>query len=466
MLLFALVWFSTAWFGSWEFNPNNSTRMFAALSLVEQGDATIDEYAHLTIDKARFGDHVYLDKAPGMTLMAVPILAAFQAVTGEDTRFIDKRIDNPVLVRFLRIRLRAVAVLTSGLLTAIAAVALWSLAGQALGNSGAGLFAAIAYALGSPAWGWATTVFGHASVGALLIIALWAAWRGSDGAAASIRLMAVAGLAIGWAVVIENQAALAGALIALWALWRVRALSRRTPAAAALVASGIAALLPMVAYNLVAFGEPLKFGYAGVVGFDGMREGFFGLTYPKPGVLAALLIGARRGLFWVAPLFILAPFGLWQMAKDAATRDLAIVAAGVATIVLLVNASYVYWDGGYSTGPRHSVPAIPFLALGLGWIWARAHAGRRWLVALAMLSVAINFAVAAAEIAAPDTEPWPLWKPVFVQFMAGDYRDVPSEFFGLSPWLGMAIYLTVAGLICIALIQAQTHRHRRLENIY
>ncbi|HEX7655466.1 MAG TPA: hypothetical protein VF404_00570, partial [Sphingomonas sp.] len=81
-LLFVLVWLSGAWFGSDELNPNNATRMFAAISLVEHHDATIDEFGALTIDKADFGGHTYMDKAPGMTLMAVPIVAATNWVTG------------------------------------------------------------------------------------------------------------------------------------------------------------------------------------------------------------------------------------------------------------------------------------------------------------------------------------------------------------------------------------------------
>ncbi len=39
--LFALVWLSIVWFGSFEYNPNNATRLFAAISLVENHDATI-----------------------------------------------------------------------------------------------------------------------------------------------------------------------------------------------------------------------------------------------------------------------------------------------------------------------------------------------------------------------------------------------------------------------------------------
>ncbi len=75
LLLFLLVWLSAGWFGSWEGNPNNATRLFAAIELVERGDARIDRWAPLTIDKAVFDGHVYLDKAPGMTLLALPAIA-------------------------------------------------------------------------------------------------------------------------------------------------------------------------------------------------------------------------------------------------------------------------------------------------------------------------------------------------------------------------------------------------------
>lgn len=52
VVLFLLVWFSCAWFGSWELNPNQATRMYAAISLIEDHDATIDEYADATIGRA------------------------------------------------------------------------------------------------------------------------------------------------------------------------------------------------------------------------------------------------------------------------------------------------------------------------------------------------------------------------------------------------------------------------------
>ncbi|RZM11704.1 MAG: hypothetical protein EOP68_03055, partial [Sphingomonas sp.] len=103
-LLFFLVWLSVAWFGSWELNPNNAVRMFAAVSLVEDGDATIDQFAPLTIDKATFGGHAYLDKAPGMTLMALPAVAAVNASSGWRSADVGVAPGAPDMAHFLRAR--------------------------------------------------------------------------------------------------------------------------------------------------------------------------------------------------------------------------------------------------------------------------------------------------------------------------------------------------------------------------
>lgn len=465
VLLFVLVWLSMAWFGSWALNPNNSTRLFAAISLVEDGDATIDEFADATIDKARFGDHVYLDKAPGMTLMAIPAVAAVRAATGQTSKGLVKRVNDYPFERFLTERLRLAAMLGPALLTALAAVALCSLASDMTGDARAGLVAAAAYALGSPAWGWSTTLFGHAPVAALLIIATWAVWRCSNGpdpdGRARWALAALAGAALGWAVVVEFQAVIAGSVIALWALWRFVRQSDRAPLIAAATAGGVAALLPMIGYNLLAFGVPIKFGYQGVVGFEGMQQGLFGLTYPKFPVIMELLFGTRRGLIWVAPVLILAPVGLARMTRHKPARDLGIIAIAVSVVVLMVNASYYYWDGGFSTGPRHSVPALPFLALGVGWLWHVVERRRARLAILALLglSVAVNLMIAATDINAPETDPFPLWQPIFTpDFVGGRFRDLPSVMLGVSPWAGFWLYLAVAVALSLALYRAMIVR--------
>ena len=456
-LLFVFTWLSGAWFGCDELNPNNATRMFAAISLVEDHDATIDDYAALTIDKAEFGGHTYMDKAPGMTLMAVPVVAARNVLTGNDARA--ERVLIPALGAsgLMRPRVRLAAALTSALLTAIAATLLFGVTVEVTGAIGAGLFAALAYALGTPIWGWSTTIFGHASAAALLLIATIAILRGTRAEAPSSGQALLAGLTLGWAIVVEYQAALSGFAIGLWALWRLwrypAALRWRPMALAA--AGAIVALIPLAIYNWIAFGTLFKLGYEGVVGFSGMRQGLFGLTYPKPEVIGRILAGAEKGLIWVAPILLAAPIGLALMVARRATRDLGIVAAAVATIIVLINASYVYWDGGSSTGPRLSVPAIGFLALGLGplWAWCRHIAVRAALTVLLALSMALNLVIAAVDITSPEYIRWPVWTWIIQKRLAwGAIRDFPAEHWGWSPWTGLWLYCGLAALFLAAML--------------
>ena len=448
LLLFALVWFSCAWFGSWELNPNNATRLFAAINLVEDGDATIDQFAPLTIDKAMFDGHAYLDKAPGMTLMALPAIWLADAATGERAEHFGPTPAGPGFERYLRLRTRIAVAIGPALLTALAAVLLFDMAAGLTGNAAAGLFAALGYALGTPIWGWSTTMLGHAVVADCYAIALWAIWRGRDRHGGSaIRHALLAGAALGSAVVVEHQAVLAGAVIAGWALWSLRMRPDRGRLIGAALAAGIVALLPLVLYTLIAFGTPFRIGYSGVVGWEGMHRGLFGLGIPRPRVMRAVLIGYRLGLVWVAPVLVLAVAGLWNWAWQPRTRSLALTAAAASVVVLLVNAAYVYWEGGNTTGPRFLTPAIAPLALGLAaeWMRVRSRGAHAAMAAMLALSIAINAAIAAADIFAPPGTTFPVWQAVIAgSFAHGMLRTVPSEWFGWTPWAGFTLWAALA----------------------
>jgi 4-amino-4-deoxy-L-arabinose transferase-like glycosyltransferase len=457
IVLFALVWFSCAWFGSWEWNPNNAVRLFAAISLVEDGDATIDEYADLTIDKAVFADHVYLDKAPGMTLMALPAVALADAVTGERATALPKIFGGLEMTRYLRLRTRLAVASGPAVLTGLAAVLLFDLALGLTGSIAAALFAALGYALGTPAWGWSTTILGHAPVAALYVIAVWAFWRAATRGAPV--WAGVAGLALGWAVVIEYQAVLAGGAITLWMLWQGRAAHRRWQLGAAVVAGGVVALLPLLGYNLVAYGTPFRIAYSGVVGWQGMHQGLFGLGVPRLAALSGITIGTKHGLIWVAPVLLLAIPGLVAWADRRPTRGLAWLAAAVTLIVLLVNAAYVYWEGGNATGPRLAIPLCGMLALGLApaWVDLGARAARTVAVLLLAVSIAINAMIAAAEIFVPPLYRFPLWSGVYQQHVAvGDLRTIASEYGGWTPWHGFVLWAVLAAAMIGWLVRAAT----------
>ncbi|MEG3144917.1 glycosyltransferase family 39 protein [Sphingomonas sp. RT2P30] len=465
--LFVLVWLSCVWFGSWSLNPNNATRLFGALALVEQHDARIDRFESLTIDKAQFGNHHYIDKAPGMTLMAVPWVWAANAATHSTSRDYVIDITNPRLEKFLALRLQLAVAFGTALLTAFAAVLLFDLGTGITGSVTAGLVAALGYALGSIVWGWSTTLFGHAPVAALLTIATWAVWRGTGGPREldRWRYPVMAGAALGWALEVEFTAIFGGVAIGLWALWRTRRLdaARRWRIYGVTVVVALLMLVPLALYNQLAFGTPFKLGYEGVVGFNGMQQGLFGLTYPKADILFRIIFSPRRGLLLVAPVLLLGAIGLDRTIRNPATRDVGILAAGVAMVVLLVNASYVYWDGGASTGPRHSVVAIPFLALGLAPFWASLRSGwaKRATATLLGLSILLNLAIATTDIFDSDGFDFPLWERNASILASGKLTSLPSDWWGWSPWRGVALYLFLAVPLLVTMILSARRADRR-----
>ncbi|HTG37972.1 MAG TPA: hypothetical protein VL973_04105 [Sphingomonas sp.] len=465
--MFALVWISAAWFGSWHWNPNSAVRVFAAISLVEERDATIDQFEHLTIDKARFGPHFYLDKPPGITLLAVPLVALTNSITGDRSTGKVLTTQDKAFDHYIKLRQWVAAAFINATLLALAAVALMDIGRRVTGSVAAGAFAGLAFALGTPLWGWATTLFGHAAVASLLVIAVHFVLKGTSADRGRADAL-MAGGSLGLALLIEHSALLFAVPVGCWTLWRMRVLSPADAirAAADATIAAAAALLPLLVYNMIAFGEPFRLGYEGVVGWEGMEQGLFGLTYPHLTVLGEILWGTRRGILWAAPVLIAAAPGLVAAWRGGA-RDVALLALTGAVGAFLYNASYVYWDGGNTTGPRHAMPAVAFLSLMLPFVWASAgQVARAMLACLLAASVAINMTIASAEITAPWSAQNALVDGVWrARFAPGYLRTIANEWFGLNPWMGLVIWAIVA-LLTLAGLLVAIARQSRDANIY
>src|SRR4051812_40886065 len=67
----AVIAFHVNLFGGW----NQLSRALPLLSVVEEGTLRIDTRHELTGDKAVIDGHYYSDKAPGTTLLALPVYA-------------------------------------------------------------------------------------------------------------------------------------------------------------------------------------------------------------------------------------------------------------------------------------------------------------------------------------------------------------------------------------------------------
>jgi hypothetical protein len=89
------------------------------------------------------------------------------------------------------------------------------------------------------------------------------------------------------------------------------------------------------------------------------------------------------------------------MWREPSTRVAAGAILAVLCSFLWIDASYYYWDGGWSTGPRHLVPMLALCCLALAFAWPRAFWARTVALVLLTASLVLSLICAVAGMFAP-----------------------------------------------------------------
>ena len=145
-------------------NPQVVTRLGLTLSIVGSGRLDIDRFADHTIDKALFEGHYYADKVPGLSFLAIPVVAATALViiaTGGDVDS-DKR-------AYFALFAKTATIAVNGLISAFATAVLFLTAIRLGATRTGALFAAGVLAFATPFFGWSTAFFAHSVSGSLLM---------------------------------------------------------------------------------------------------------------------------------------------------------------------------------------------------------------------------------------------------------------------------------------------------------
>src|SRR5581483_805279 len=193
----------------------------------------------------------------------------------------------------------------------------------------------------------------------------------------------------------------------------------------ALTASALAAAAVLMIFQYVCFGSPFHLAYSSEQGYVGMQHGIFGVEIPKLVRLRRILFGEYRGLLPLAPILTVAPFGLVFVRR----RLVAAAAFAIAVYYILLNASYVYWEGGWSYGPRHASPAIPFLCIGVAMLWTRApRLGRAALAIVGAYGVALTLVAVSTAPLPPNNIRRPVAELLWPAFVDGDLALNPQTF--------------------------------------
>lgn len=345
---------------------------FCLTRALSAGRLDIEPCAGGASDIAFYGGYIYSNKAPGMSLLALPVVEA---------------VGLPSATQWLGagdLRLWLVRLLTSGAALVACAFAVGRVA-EGL-TPGSGGLVLVAFALGTFATPFAATGFDHVLTAAFGFGAFVLAWG---------RRPALAGLVAGIAYLVEYEAAaillLVGAYVSLRGL---RPVGRY-------VAGAVPAVAVSAAYSWVAFDRPWRipqaydlFSFAGV----NPKGGILGIHAPNLSATRLVFVG-DRGLLVTTPLVIVAAAGLWLLFRRGLRAE-ALLCAAVTTAFVVGDCGYGDPYGGLSAGPRYLIPALPFLAVGLAPAFGRWRRTTVLLTAasiVATLTITLTWARSSAQ---------------------------------------------------------------------
>lgn len=312
--------------------------------------------------------------------------------------------------------------------------------------------ATVTYGLGTMAFSYAEAFMSHQVTAALLFAAFYVAWKVERGQWKDTVYLGAGALA-GLVVVAEYTGALGVVCVstyvvaARWKRWGALA------KAVAFVVLGAAPFLGgLMAYHQACFGGPLVSGYkflndAAYLGWH--QGGFLGIRIPDGRAFVLSFFSPLRGLFALSPFLLVAFFGL----ADAKAKDRSLFVMLVA--LLLANAyftsSFTYDSWGWTVGPRHLTPLVPFLMLPVALALERSLAAPSPLFRSLALGLCVSSVLATGLVGfvnyVPDNVSTSLWA-----------LAVPLLGDGVYPvsWLAAVVPNPAPGLLLVALLVAVT----------
>jgi hypothetical protein len=432
-------------------NPNENVRIWMTRAIVDFHELNINRASATwgyVNDKAVVGGRLYSSKAPGASLLGVPIYAAERAVA--------RLFHAEPSLRAVTLALRFFGV---GVPLAIFLFFFARWAERITGSSGARDLLVVGLGLGSILYPYGVIFVGHALAAALAFSAFMLLSIEAPGRARRGRL-AWAGALAGAAVLFEYQAGIATAVVGAYAL------ARHRRAALWFALGALPAVAVFGLYHAVVFGRPweLPFGHLENPLWAQLPKQ---VGHPDPHAAAGVLFSIDMGLFIFSPYLLLGVAGaLVALVREERFAGASILAVSVGLVCFL--AALPNWHAGWCVGPRYISAIAPFLTAGLAYAWRAAR--RRFVLSalaagLVVPSVLLNVVSGAVYPHYPEAfdNPvfdltLPLIRDGYVPYSLGWLLGLPRA------WSLLPLALIVVAALVRALAGEDARPRRRLAH--
>ncbi len=435
-------------------SANEASRIYATLAIVDHGTLRLDPVFDRffkgwrsrgrppNADVSYRQGHYLTDKAPGITLLAVPVVALLR-LFGVTLRYAQ-------LAWLLTLLLAALPSLLFGGL-------LWRWLRQTFGPGSSASLVAPALVLASPWLIYSAQLFGHALAAALggagLLLAMGPLRPDPD--KAGRRNGFLGGLCLGGATLVEYPAGLLAVALCL----AVALDPERRRRLGWIVLGGLGPALVLLAWNSLAFGGPFSFSY-GYKAHPALAathgKGIYGISWPGAEALWGLLLSPRRGLLFAAPWLAAGLAGIaWAPFHARLARAWRVVLPLAFGASLLFIAGFADWHGGRCLGPRYLLFSLPLLGVGAALVLHRAAHWRPGAIlrgALAGLALSSLMLGLAGHLGFPHVSHLihnPLFEVVVPVWLEGGpgptiWRPLPGgAWIPILAALGLVVLLTV-----------------------
>jgi hypothetical protein len=458
--LFAIYLYVFPYFPSLR-HANELPRVLTTMQIVDHGtfqlDSRIDEIGSRVDISVTPDGHFYQNKAPGLSLLAVPIYLPVALVC----RALGVQPSMAFVTWLLRVALVIVPCL-------VFLSYFREMSARFAKSVEACNGALVAYALGSMALPYGLLFMSHAPAAALVGAAFVLSVRGVRGATGVEKPHAlIVGALLGLAMFIEYQAIFAALIVSVYVLSGAR---RRLHTAAMVLITSAPFLIVLALYHTAAFGSPFTTGYA-YSADPTNRIGFMGIVGFSTENLMQLFMSPSNGLLLLSPWVILSIVGTIAIAINREARQrvgaetAVAVAMGVTYCAFVTALAPHFARAGWTIGPRYIAIAMPFLA----WLAAAGLETCLEHEAAAVPAYALLLVGVVVHVVAASTFPhWPrdYDNPLYeVSFRLLEEDHAPHS---LGRWLGIPgssslapLYLIV-GLVVLRLLSPAKEYLREL----